>query len=80
MTCILDRATEREEQLRADALAEHQRRARASGYGLDPGGVSATDCEGPRCGEPIPEARRLALPGVRLCVTCQQRLEKGLFR
>lgn len=23
------------------------------------------------CGEPIPEARRRALPGVRTCVTCQ---------
>jgi len=23
------------------------------------------------CGEPIPEARRKAVPGVRLCVSCQ---------
>lgn len=23
------------------------------------------------CGEPIPEARRKAVPGVRLCVNCQ---------
>jgi len=31
--------------------------------------------EGPKicdeCGEPIPEARRRALPGVRTCVPCQ---------
>ncbi|HEY0974363.1 MAG TPA: DksA/TraR family C4-type zinc finger protein [Solimonas sp.] len=24
------------------------------------------------CGDDIPEARRLAIPGVRLCVPCQQ--------
>ena len=24
------------------------------------------------CGEPIPEARRKALPGVRLCIRCQE--------
>ena len=24
------------------------------------------------CDEPIPEARRLAVPGVRLCLDCQQ--------
>ncbi|MEY0604640.1 TraR/DksA family transcriptional regulator, partial [Providencia huaxiensis] len=31
-------------------------------------------CE--ECGETIPEARRLALPGVRLCITCQNELDK----
>ncbi|WP_039918739.1 TraR/DksA family transcriptional regulator [Cellvibrio mixtus] len=30
---------------------------------------SATDCG--ECGDPIPEARRLALPGVSTCVHCQ---------
>ena len=29
-----------------------------------------------RCGEPIPEARRRALPGVRLCLECQQEADK----
>ena len=33
-------------------------------------GVSAEVCED--CGEPIPEARRRALPGVRRCVPCQE--------
>jgi RNA polymerase-binding transcription factor DksA len=28
------------------------------------------------CEEPIPEARRKALQGVRLCVTCQSAKEK----
>ena len=35
-----------------------------------PQGQSLTHCED--CGEPIPEARRLAVPGVRLCSGCQQ--------
>ena len=34
-----------------------------------PQGPGRSDCE--ECGEPIPEARRRALPGVRLCVACQ---------
>ena len=33
------------------------------------GGVSAEFCV--ECDEPIPEARRLAVPGVQLCVACQ---------
>ena len=32
--------------------------------------VSASFCED--CDAPIPEARRAALPGVELCVTCQE--------
>lgn len=32
-------------------------------------GPAATHCD--RCGGAIPEARRAALPGVRLCVPCQ---------
>lgn len=35
-----------------------------------PQGESLTECE--ECGEPIPEARRKAIPGVRLCINCQQ--------
>ena len=34
-----------------------------------PSGQSRTHCE--ECGDPIPEARRQALPGVRFCVPCQ---------
>ena len=34
-----------------------------------PGGPSLKNCE--ECGAGIPEARRQALPGVRLCVACQ---------
>lgn len=41
---------------------------------LLPQGESRETCE--ECGEEIPLARRRALPGVRLCVTCQQEQEK----
>ena len=34
-----------------------------------PRGESAEYCD--ECGEPIPEKRRVALPGVRTCVECQ---------
>jgi phage/conjugal plasmid C-4 type zinc finger TraR family protein len=34
-----------------------------------PKGPSRKDCE--ECGEAIPEARREAIPGVKLCVACQ---------
>jgi phage/conjugal plasmid C-4 type zinc finger TraR family protein len=29
------------------------------------------------CGARIPEARRVAVPGVRLCVDCQEGVERG---
>ena len=35
-----------------------------------PSGPGLERCE--ECDAPIPEARRRALPGVRLCVPCQQ--------
>ena len=35
-----------------------------------PRGESLTHCE--ECGESIPEARRLAVPGVRSCIECQE--------
>lgn len=35
-----------------------------------PKGESLTHCAD--CEEPIPEARRRALPGVKLCIDCQQ--------
>ncbi|RTP23215.1 DksA/TraR family C4-type zinc finger protein [Enterobacter roggenkampii] len=42
----------------------------ARARGEIPRGESLEECE--ECGEPIPEARRKAIPGVRLCITCQQ--------
>ena len=39
-----------------------------------PRGESLSHCD--ECGTPIPEARRQALPGVRLCVACQSEHDK----
>ena len=39
-----------------------------------PSGESARECA--ECGEPIPEARRRALPGVQLCIACQEEADK----
>ena len=39
-----------------------------------PTGESLTHCE--ECGADIPEARRRAIAGVRLCVACQQELDQ----
>lgn len=39
-----------------------------------PRGESLTHCE--ECENPIPEARRKALPGVRLCIGCQAEMER----
>jgi len=40
-----------------------------------PGGASLSHCAD--CGVQIPEARRAALPGVRLCLLCQQIADKA---
>ena len=39
-----------------------------------PKGDSLSHCE--ECCEEIPQARRDALPGVRLCIACQQEADK----
>ena len=39
-----------------------------------PKGESLTHCE--ECGEPIPEARRAAVPGVRRCIACQEEIDR----
>ena len=38
-------------------------------------GESRKECVS--CGEPIPEARGTALPGVRKCIACQQEEDQG---
>lgn len=53
-----------------DSINDEVRRARAA----LPKGESRAFCE--ECGEPIPEARRKALPGVRLCLECQQEADR----
>jgi len=41
-----------------------------------PQGPSATQCE--QCGDVIPEARRTAVAGVRLCIACQDKADKEI--
>lgn len=74
MTDIYDRASEREEEVRADALNEQALRAGLVGKTVED---SAEFCH--LCEEPIPEARRVALPGVQTCVECQHELERATF-
>lgn len=42
------------------------------------GGPSLEDCED--CGDPIPQARRHAVPGVRRCVACQAEADREAGR
>lgn len=53
-----------------DSVNNEVRRARQN----VPCGESLLYCE--ECGEEIPEGRRRALPGVRLCVECQAEADK----
>lgn len=68
-----DQAAAREQELREDALAERERR-----HGKRHVEASAEICS--VCGDPIPEARRQAVPGVQTCVPCQEELEYALWR
>ena len=80
MTDDIDRAAEREAQLRADALAAHHRRAGLAGKTA---ADSAEFCQVATCGAPIPTARRTAIPGCQFCVDCQaiqERKTRGLRR
>ncbi|PVZ56540.1 DnaK suppressor protein [Pseudomonas sp. B1(2018)] len=60
MSDICDAADDVIEKTREHALANIPRYT----------GISATECE---CGEEIPEGRRLAIPGVKLCTPCAER-------
>lgn len=53
-----------------DSLNDEIARARKN----VPCGESLEFCE--ECGEEIPEARRKAMPGVRLCLACQEEADK----
>ena len=69
----IDRAQAREAEILSDALRDQARRAGLEGKTA---ADSAEVCQERGCGEPIPEARRIKLPGVQLCVACQTRREK----
>jgi phage/conjugal plasmid C-4 type zinc finger TraR family protein len=53
-----------------DSIADAVQRARAQ----IPGGPTRSNCE--ECGEAIPQARRQAVPGVRLCIACQEEADR----
>ena len=74
MTDQFDRATEIEEAQREDALQAQARRA-----GLDGKTVADSALECQLCGDPIPELRRQAVPGVQACWECQNEIEKHGF-
>ncbi|RWE48556.1 MAG: hypothetical protein EOS79_08460 [Mesorhizobium sp.] len=67
----IELAERRVELERAASIARIQAAAR--------GQYSAEEISGPRfcdCGEPIPEARRQAMPGCRRCVDCETFIER----
>ncbi|QIE86975.1 TraR/DksA C4-type zinc finger protein [Pseudomonas nitroreducens] len=63
MADVLELAAEREENFRQGLLEARKRPALAHT-------ISATHCED--CGDEIPAARRLAVPGCECCIDCQQ--------
>jgi len=69
MSDLIDLATQRCEELAADALTEHLRRTSLAVSVQQ----SAHRCA--CCGEDIPEARRQAYPGVVRCIDCQKDVE-----
>jgi len=61
MSKAFDFASDLEESIRAAAIAQRTIYT----------GISAKECE---CGEEIPEGRRNAVKGVKLCVGCAERV------
>lgn len=57
----MDRAQQREQEDRERHIYNARRRV------ISPSRLTCEECDAP-----IPEARRLAIAGVALCVTCQQ--------
>ncbi|WP_055134825.1 TraR/DksA C4-type zinc finger protein [Pseudomonas corrugata] len=66
---VIDIASKREDDHRAAVIAAHL--AQQKKISERP---SAEHCED--CGGDIPEARRQIIPGVELCVECQDRQER----
>ena len=65
----IDRAQTINEQFQGDALARHLRTQRGQAPSLKgpvPLNSHCRDCE-----EPIPQARRSAIPGCQRCIDCQ---------
>ncbi len=58
-----------------DQIDDSVKDAIATARARMPSGPGLLDCEA--CGEPIPQARRKALPGARTCVACQSARDKN---
>lgn len=71
MSDDVDRASEREQVDRDDALRDQARRAGLAGKTV---ADSASHCEA--CGDDIPQERQQAVPGCQLCVMCKERQER----
>lgn len=67
MSDAIDKANDAAAVFLAESLAKQRAQL--------PAGPSLSQCED--CGGPIPEARRQAVPGCRLCVFCQTYEEIG---
>ncbi|MCW2387149.1 phage/conjugal plasmid C-4 type zinc finger TraR family protein [Sphingobium sp. B11D3B] len=57
-----------------DQIDDSVKDALATARARMPSGPGRAECE--ECGEPIPQARREALPGARTCVACQSGRDK----
>ncbi|QBX86458.1 TraR/DksA family transcriptional regulator [Enterobacter roggenkampii] len=57
----------------ANELVEHRLQLAIQKHRIDKNEVSAKHCS--ECGEDIPEARRVAMPGCKTCASCQENLE-----
>lgn len=68
MADIGDRASK----LEAEYLARSMKQREQAGRNVGPSSKYCEECE-----NPIPEGRRLAVPGCTLCVKCQEALENG---
>ena len=69
---VFDQATELERIERESAL----RQMGAGTFQEGPEWIDGKPCCR-ECGEPIPEARLKAIPGVGLCLVCQEEWESG---
>ncbi|MFR3708269.1 MAG: TraR/DksA family transcriptional regulator, partial [Enterobacter hormaechei] len=54
----------------ANELVEHRLQLAIQKHRIDQNAVSAEHCS--ECGEDIPEARRVAMPGCKTCASCQE--------
>lgn len=57
----------------ANELVEHRLQLAIQKHRIGQNAVSAEHCF--ECGEDIPEARRVAMPGCKTCASCQEVLE-----